>query len=348
MGKGGSGASNQTVTTNLLPDYAQPYVIAYLNKMSELSDNAYATYPGATYAIQNADELEGIAALADRGRNGSPLVAAGYASIQDVLDGFRFNTNTKIDEAYVRQAEVLVKEFEEETLPVINQFFNMRRSYGAMSHSWAQAKAAEKVMAKLQSIGMDLYFKDYVQERTLQIGNLDDAIVYGDQSAADSDTLRQAGELQREWQLGKLEDDYKKWHDETTKIIKRLEIIGNGLRTVVGAQHEVTEPFYRPSAFSAIAGLALAGAGMYAMYKGSSTKQPSLGTKAGMPESLTPNSLNNTATGLMPAQEGLNPSSWYSTGVESGARPESLSLQSQFDSGQTYKPQLNSNGINDI
>ena len=329
----GSGASNQTVTTNLLPDYAEPYVIAYLNKMSSLSDNAYATYPGATYAIQNDNELDGIAALANRGRNGSPLVAAGYASIQDVIDGLRFNTNTKIDEAYTRQAEVLVKEFEEETLPALNHRFNITNNYGSMSHAWAQAKEAEKVMARLQGIGMDLYFKDYVQERTLQIGNLDDAIVYGDQSAADADTLRQAGELQREWQLGKLEDDYKKWHDETTKIIKRLEIIGNGLRTVVGAQHEVTEPFYRPSAFTAIAGLALAGAGMYAMYKGASTKQPSLGTKAGMPKDLTPNALYSTETQSMARPQGLGLTPNY--GNEE-------SFQSIFTNQQTYKPNLNS------
>lgn len=324
----GSGASNQTVTTNLLPDYAQPYVIAYLSKMSELSDNAYATYPGSTYAIQNDDELDGIAALADRGRNGSTLVASGYASIQDVLDGIRFNTNTKIDDAYAKQAEVLVKEFEEETLPALNQRFNMLHSYGAMSHSWAQAKEAEKVMAKLQGIGMDLYFKDYVQERTLQIGNLDDAIVYGDQSAADADTLRQAGELEREWKLGKLEDDYKKWHDETTKIIKRLEIIGNGLRTVVGAQHEVTEPFYRPSAFTAIAGLALAGAGMYAMYKGASTKQASLGTKAGLPKDGTPNALYNVEAQPLGMQSSLS----YDKGS-----------QLTFNDQTTYKSGINSN-----
>ena len=268
MGNGGSGSHSQTVTTNLLPDYAQPHVIKYLDAMTVLSNNAYATYSSSTYAVQNQDELDGIAALANRGRNGNALVVAGAASINDVLSDLRFNTNTKIDEAYIKQAEVLVREFEEETLPRLDEEFNMANNFGSMSHAWAQAKASERVMNKLQAIGMDLYFKDYIQERTFQIGNLDDAITYGEQAVVDADTLRQAGELEREWEIGRLEDNYKKWHDEIVKITKRLELLGNGLRTVVGAQHEETAPFYRPSPFASIAGLALAGAGAYAAIKG--------------------------------------------------------------------------------
>ena len=268
---GGGGSNNQTVSTNLLPSYAEPYVIAYLDKMTTLSNFAYTTYTGETYAVQNDNELDGIAALAERGRNGSVLISSGYTSIQNVLDGLRFNSNTKIDDAYTKQAEVLVKEFEEETLPALNQRFNMLHSFGSLSHSWAQAKESEKVMAKLQVIGMDLYFKDYIQERASQTKMLDDAIIYGGQSVVDADILRHAGELEREWELGRLEDNYKKWHDETTKLIKRLEILGNGLRAVVGAQHEVTEPFYRPSPFAAIAGLALAGVAAYAAYRGASS-----------------------------------------------------------------------------
>ena len=268
MGSKGSGSNNQTVTTNLLPDYAQPHVIKYLDAMTILSNNAYATYTGSTYAAQNADEVDGIAALAARGRNGSALVVSGSASIDDILSDLRFNTNTKIDESYTKQAEVFVREFEEETLPTINQIFNLANNYGSMSHAWAQAKASEKVMLKLQEIGMNMYFEDYMKERTFQISNLDNAIIYGEQPVNDADTLRSAGELQREFALGQLEDNYKKWHDEIIKVTKRLELLGNGLRTIVGAQHEETAPFYRPSPFAAIAGLALAGAGAYAAIKG--------------------------------------------------------------------------------
>ena len=268
MGSKGSGSNNQTVTMNLLPDFAQPHVIKYLDAMTILSNNAYAPYIGSTYAAQNANEVDGIKALADRGKNGSVLVVTGSASINDILSDLRFNTNTKIDESYTKQAEVFVREFEEETLPTINQIFNLANNYGSMSHAWAQAKASEKVMLKLQEIGMNMYFEDYMKERTFQISNLDNAIIYGEQPVNDADTLRSAGELQREFALGQLEDNYKKWHDEIIKVTKRLELLGNGLRTIVGAQHEETAPFYRPSPFAAIAGLALAGAGAYAAIKG--------------------------------------------------------------------------------
>ncbi|MCR4293620.1 MAG: hypothetical protein NUV76_12175 [Candidatus Kuenenia sp.] len=275
MGKG-AGSSNQTVTTNLLPDYAQPYVEAYLTKMTELSNLGYATYPGATYAEQNTNELDGITALATRGRNSSPLITKSKTLLQNILDGLKFNINPKIDAAYSKRAENIVKEFEEDTLPRLNQRFNLTNNFASDSHHWAQSKAAEAVMAKLQEFGMDLYFKDYLSERLLQINSLSDAKQYGEQEVTDAEILRSAGVLDREWQQGKLEDTYKKWRDEIERIIKRLEILGNGVRTIVGAQEEETHPFYRPSPISQIAGLALAGAGMFAMVRGMSADKANL------------------------------------------------------------------------
>lgn len=267
---GGGGSSSTTVTTNLLPDYAQPYVEAYLTKMTELSNLGYATYPGATYAEQNTNELDGITALATRGRNGSILITKGKTLLQNVLDGLKFNINPKIDDSYSKRAESIVKEFEEDTLPRLNQRFNLTNNFASDSHHWAQSKAAEAVMAKLQDFGMDSYFKDYLSERLLQMNSLSDAILYGTQEVTDAEILRSAGELDREWQQGKLEDIYKKWRDEIERIVKRLEILGNGVRSIVGSSIEATEPFYRPSPISQIAGLALAGAGMFSMIKGMS------------------------------------------------------------------------------
>lgn len=293
MGKG-AGSSNQTVTTSLLPDYAQPYVEAYLTKMTELSNLGYATYPGVTYAEQNTNELDGITALATRGRNGSLLVTKGKTLLQNVLDGLKFNINPKIDTAFSKRAESIVKEFEEDTLPRLNQRFNLTNNFASDSHHWAQSKAAESVMAKLQDFGMDSYFKDYLSERLLQINSLTDARQYGEQEVTDAEILRSAGELDREWQHGKLEDIYKKWRDEIERIVKRLEILGNGVRSIVGAHIQETSPFYRPSAISQIAGLALAGAGMFAMVRGMGVNPQSMAppTQAAPNNSLVPQSFN--------------------------------------------------------
>lgn len=265
---GGGGSSNQTVTTNLLPDYAQPYVIAYLNKMTELSNTGYATYPGATYAEQNTDELDGITALANRGTNGNALIAAGTVLLSNILDGLKINTNTKVDEYYIRQAEAVIKEFEEITLPSLNQRFNMSGNYGSLSHNWAQAKAAESVMSKLQDIGLNTYFQDYLSERSLQVDGLGHTVNYANQSISDAELLKKTGEFEREYSQGYLENEYKKFHDELTKIVKRHELLGNGVRAIVGAQTEVTSPLYRPSPFASIAGIAMAGIGIYGMMQG--------------------------------------------------------------------------------
>lgn len=259
----GNGATTSTVNTNTMPDWAQSSITAYLATMNSISATAYQTYTGTTYAEQNDNEKDGITALAVRGLNSHPIITKGETYLQNTLDALKFNINPKINAAYLKMAEVIIKNFEEDTLPRLNQDFNLSGNYGDDSHHWAQAKAAEGMMAKLQDIGMDIYFKDYVMARESQVGTFASVLQYGVQDVLNAETLRMAGLYSREYRFGILEDAYKKWHDEQTAPDKRLNVLETALKTVIGSNITETSPYYRPSTMSYIAGFALAGMGAY-------------------------------------------------------------------------------------
>lgn len=278
MGSGG-GSNTTTIDKNLLPDYAQPYVESYLSRANTLSTEAYASYTGTTYAGQNSDELDGITRLADRGRNSHPIITKGETLLRDILDGLKINTNPKTDQGYLKRAESLIQEFEEETLPRLAHQYNNIGNYGGSAHNLAQAKAAEVLMAKLSETGLDLYFADYLIERGYMESALGRTVPYGTQKIADADLLRQAGLYAREYLQGSYNDAYRKFIDEQEASIKRLEILGNAIRALVGSRVSKTEPFYRPSTLSQVAGIALAGAGIVAgMYKGFTPNSSPFGT----------------------------------------------------------------------
>lgn len=264
----GSGSSSTTVDKNLLPDYAQPQVQAYLSRSNTLSLRAYTPYPDITYAAQNADEIDGIANLASRGRNGHPIISKAETLLRDTFDFDKFNIPEITDDAYSSRAEAIIQEFEEDILPKINQRFNLLGNYGSDSHHIVQAKAAEQMMAKLSEIGVTVYSNHYFNERENLHRSLAYSIEYGSQDMINAELLRLAGMYAREYTQGSYEDLYKKWRDEQEGSIKRLELLGNAIRAMVGAQVTETKPFYRPGTMSQLAGIALAGGSMFSMLYG--------------------------------------------------------------------------------
>lgn len=287
MGGGGGGSGSNSVSTidkNLLPDYAQPQVEDYLRRSNALSVTAYTPYAGVTYASQNADETDGIAALASRGRNSHTIITKGETTLRDILDGLKYNSNPKISTLYLKRAEAIIQEFEEETLPRIDQAYNLSGNFGSISHNLAHAKAAEMAMSKLADLGLSLYFTDYVAERERQNHAIGVGTQYGTQDVANAELLRQAGLYAREYSHGSLIDAHKRWLDAQEAAVKRLELLGNSIRALVGAHSTKTEPLYLPSTMAQMAGIALAGtslvAGLYSKTTPNSSPYSGAGTSA--------------------------------------------------------------------
>lgn len=305
MGGRGGGSGSANISTSTLPAWAIPYAItnadSYLKLMETYSGSPYEAYGegstvgkktyaeqgeaftwvdqnGTQYVDANTYEIDGIKAIAAAGREASgmrrTLLSKGETLLQAVVDGLKFNLNTKIDDAYLKRAEIIVKEFEETTLPRLAQQMNLSGNYGSYGHHYLMAKAAEDVMAKLAETGMDLYFKDYVLEKSFQMDAVSMAPSYSEQEIINADLQIKAGELQREFYQGKLMDDWKKWAEKQQGIIRKLEVQGNSIRTLMGAQAREVVPYYRPSDISQVAGIGLAALGIYGAIKGGNKQSP--------------------------------------------------------------------------
>ena len=120
---GSSSSGGDSVTyTNLIPTYIpgfQDWTTEYLGSAASLSAGNFVPYGEATYAAQDANETDGIAALATRGRYGSTIELDGKALLRNLYDGLKIATNTRIGALYAAQIEALLQEFDEEVLPAI-------------------------------------------------------------------------------------------------------------------------------------------------------------------------------------------------------------------------------------
>ncbi|MEO2054690.1 MAG: hypothetical protein ABGX83_05265 [Nitrospira sp.] len=315
---GGSGSGSQSTTTTIkIPQFGKIPLLNYVKAALNLSavDEAGSFISGVTssvglienpnkmftltdrfgpfgtpehmktYADQNADELDGISRVINRATSGSAVVASGEARLQDVFDGTTLATNPKQDALFDKRKERLVQEYDEETLPRIDESFNLMGRYGGGAHHVAQAKAAESLMAKISTVAQEVYEDSYFMERAVQQSSYHLGIQYGTEDVKDAEMRRHGGLYKREHLQGRKEDDAKRSRYVMDGNVKRIQILGNAIRSGIGAQVTETKPYFEPTQMQEVAGLALAGmslaGSMYGSFKGGAGTQPSSSQTSG-------------------------------------------------------------------
>jgi hypothetical protein len=270
MGGGGGGGGTSYVYTNMLPTYipgVQAKVEEWMVAANSLSSGNFTTYTDPTYAAQDTNETDGIAAVATRGRYGSTIELDGKAHLRNLYDGLKLNVNTKIASFYAAQIAELIQSFDEEVLPAIRK--NYVLAWGGSEHNVAEAIAAEKMMGKINEIAK-MFYDDYVHERSLMQQGMAHATPYGLQCIRDMEMLRQAGVYAREFDQGYKMDAWERYNEAAIIPVRNLDILGNAVRTILSTTRSQTTKYYGPPKWTQIAGAAMAGLSLYAMYSGTS------------------------------------------------------------------------------
>lgn len=223
-------------------------------------------YANGRLSIDNTHERDGLIRLAARGRNGNSVLTKIATLLTNNLNG-QPNASLKIDPAYLKQAELLIKNFEEDILPQLNNSAMATNNFGSHGHQVAVAKASEDVLAKFTELGIDVYFKDYLNERSIQDEALSPAIAYGDEEVNNAMLQIKVGQMMREWYQGQLIDTYKIWQNNRQAKILQLEIRGNAISKMMGGTTTTVAPYYQPNILHQIASVAMTGAGAWAMSK---------------------------------------------------------------------------------
>lgn len=261
---GGGGGSNTNIQESPLPDWAADEVKLYLERAYALSIEPYVVYPGVIYSGRTYAETQGIELVELRGRNGSPLSLNGRDLLERILKGEKLETNVtngSLDALVDATVARLLREFKEGPMAIIDQRAIIGNYYGGSGHMFLLVKEADKVAKDLQKLIIDIYGEDYFRARGDQSHAMEQAIPFGTEDVRDFEMIRMAGLYKREYEQGRLDAFYKAWLDGQESYVKKLNILGNAIKAMMGAQVSKTEPNYQPSPMSQIAGLAIAGMG---------------------------------------------------------------------------------------
>ena len=243
-------------------DRSQPYgKTGYLPWADELLtdkdyDELWNYTDGDTYASQDSYETSGINKLADRGRNGDGLIknnAIPY--IEGVLDG-NYLTGTRSD--FVTMLGKVTDKPKTTFEGVLDEIGTSLYVVGDLS-SGNLAKESVEDSKYYDRVTASIKYQNYVSERKRQEHAIGFGIEYGKQAVVDAEILRMSGLYQREYEQGKLVDTYKREYDKLVTKVRRLEILGNAVRSLVGSQEAETRPYYRPSPLIGMMGGAMSG-----------------------------------------------------------------------------------------
>jgi hypothetical protein len=115
-----------------------------------------------------------------------------------------------------------------------------------------------------------MFYDDYVHERSLMQQGMAHATPYGLQCIRDMEMLRQAGIYAREFDQGSKMDAWERYNETVILPVRNLDILGNATRTILGTTRISSTQYYKPPKWTQIAGLAITGLSLYAMYSGTS------------------------------------------------------------------------------
>ena len=232
----------------------------------------------STYAEQDEYEISGISNLANRGRDGDSLIKnKAIPYIEGVLDG-DYLTGTKAE--FITMLEKVTDKPKGRFEEILDGIGTSLYVVGDLS-SRNLAKEVIEEDRYYDRIAAFTKAQNYKSERRRQEHAISYGVEYGKQAVVDAEILRMAGLYQREYDQGSLTDVYKRQYNKLVTKVRRLEILGNAVRALVGSQEAETKPYYRASPAMGIVGGAVSGASMGAMVSGGNPYAIAIGAVVG-------------------------------------------------------------------
>lgn len=241
---GGAAYSVASNLTTRLADYYSP-TWAEFQPLASVTPDGAAHYP----------EVDGLEALALRFSNGNPNVTKGYRYVEDVIEG-KFNAGNNFvsnDSATLKTGFVdmenkitgkVTSSYNDRILPLINiPAYVMGDASGVIK---APASAFSDILTRrLNRTTAVIQNNNWQGERKRQSTIPQIALQYSAEDTKNYELLRFAGMSYRLWQQGKLDANYKLWRDDVEIKISKLEVFGNALSRLSGAETYQTQTWHK-------------------------------------------------------------------------------------------------------
>lgn len=240
------------------------FVAGLLNTRNALDVNF------STYAPQTAEEISAISKMSARGRTENTTIKKGKKHLVEVIDGTFLDGSLSDFQDAVSKIKTQARDvFNSNVIPGIGATLYL---IGDPAPDNLAQSIASDVTSRLEPRTEAALFKvNYDAERKRQIHVLGYGVVYSAQDMLDAELLRRSGLYTREYNQGKLEDTWNRTEGRYLTEIRRLEVLGNALRSMIGTQEAQTSQYYKPNPLVGVAGGAMTGAMIGSVIPGAGT-----------------------------------------------------------------------------
>jgi len=173
----GKGNNNQTKQETKVEPWAplQPYLKgAFADAQRVYKGGAPGFFPGNTVAPMSGYSAEAFQSMADRARNGNPLMGQASGEISRILSGDYLdpNNNPGFQGALSAAIRPITDAFRDEVMPGIDSGFSSAGRYGSGLQGAAYSDANQDLARGIGDVSSNMAFNNYGMER----GNMMNAL----------------------------------------------------------------------------------------------------------------------------------------------------------------------------
>jgi hypothetical protein len=243
----------------------QPYLKgAFSDAQSIYSQGAPGFFPGQTVAPMSGYSAEAFQSMADRARNGNPLMGQAQGEIGKILSGDYLdpNNNPGFQGALRAAIDPITSAFRNEVMPGIDSAFSAAGRYGSGSQGQAYNDASQNLGRSIGDVSSNMAFNNYGMER----GNMMNALSMAPGFAADDwkniSMLGLAGQGLEGYDQRMIDADRERYDYNANKDMSWLQnyvgLLGGAPQA--GSTSTMTTP--APNPFMSALGLGMQGASM--------------------------------------------------------------------------------------
>ena len=272
MPSGDSGGETTNVSKVEPPDAVKPYLKPFMSQASNLAGTPYQAYTGQRIAGFAPEQEAGMQLTAARALQGSPEINATRANLYQTMNGDFMSPDSN---PYLKQmADTALDQVQGR----VNSTMRGTGGYGGSAHTESMTRA-------LGDTAANIYGSNYANERTNQMRGMAFAPQMQSMDYQDLQALTGVGDARRTMNQDILNQDYGNWLEAKNYPYQQLDVMGNAIRTTMGAGGTTTStgpnPYQTSPVASALGGAAT-GAGLAGMLGMATPWGAGIGAAAGL------------------------------------------------------------------
>jgi len=270
---GGGGSGNSTNVSKVEPpDAVKPYLNPFMQQASAVAGQPYQAYGGQRIAGFSPEQEAGMQLTSARALQGAPDINATRSNLYETMSGAYLSPDSN---PYMKQmADTALDQVQGR----VNSTMRGTGGYGGSAHT-------ETLARSLGDTAANMYGTNYANERTNQMRGMAFAPQMQNIDYQDMQALTGVGDARQALNQGVLNQGYENFLDAKNYPYQQLDVMGNAIRSTMGAGGTTTStgpnPYQSSPVASALGGAAT-GYGLSSMLGFTGPVGAGIGAAAGL------------------------------------------------------------------